>query len=102
MSATLQGQTTSNSIDVDSLPAALDLPFGKQWREKQTSAMKFPAASLKAGVKVLYEAPKPKAESQVIELEDIPKLDRVPPADVINRARKLEMCNRKSSAQRRL
>jgi hypothetical protein len=91
MSAIFQGQTASNAIEVDSIPARRALPYGEEWRalKKGTEllAMKFPTASLKAGVKVIYESPKSQRGFPVVELEDVPKLDRVPPTDVVDRAR---------------
>ena len=49
--------------------------------------MTFPSTSLKAGVKVIYGSPKPERGRPVIELSNILTLDKVPPTNVIDKAR---------------
>jgi hypothetical protein len=77
-----QGQTTATAIDVDSLPAAPALAYGEEWQKTKTGvetlSMTFPSTSLKAGVKVIYESPNPERGRPVIELSNIPTLDKVP------------------------
>ena len=90
MSTISQGPTTI-AIDVDSLPAAPALAYGEEWQKTKTGvdllSMTFPSTSLKAGVKVIYGSPKPERGRPVIELSNVPTLDKVLPTNVIDKAR---------------
>ena len=90
MSAIIEGQTASNSIDVDNLPTRPVLSDSFEWRSAKRGtellAIKCPAISLKAGVKVISEAPKSQRGNQVFQLEDVPKFDKIRAREILNSA----------------
>src|SRR5579871_4378304 len=93
MTLRLQGQFTTNAIEIDNLDiSSSKLIYGNKWQETITGAelllQKFPAILSTGKIKtiILYNKPIPTDQYPIIDIKDIPNCTKIPPKLIINSA----------------
>lgn len=90
MSALFHGQSTTNPINVDSLSSSR-LIYGKEWQGTQSGgellAMKFPETIPRGALELTFGLPTAGKRLPIIRSRDVPGLQKVPPAAIVENAR---------------